>query len=152
NSIASGVSYSIAAGNSNANACNSSPARVATAITVGATDSSDNRASFSNFGTCLDIFAPGVNITSAWNTSDTATNTISGTSMATPHVTGAAALVLSTNTGFTPQQVRDTLVNNATQNVVVNPGTGSPNRLLFVSNGTPTNDFSLTVSPSSGSV
>src|SRR5262249_22350798 len=132
--------------------CNTSPARVATAITVGATDSSDNRASFSNFGTCLDIFAPGVNITSAWNTSDTATNTISGTSMATPHVTGAAALVLSANTGFTPQQVRDTLVNNATPNVVINPGTGSPNRLLFVSNGTPTNDFSLTVSPSSASV
>jgi hypothetical protein len=152
NSIASGVTYGIAAGNSNADACGSSPARVATAITVGATDSSDNRASFSNFGTCLDIFAPGVNITSAWNTSDTATNTISGTSMATPHVTGAAALVLSANPGFTSQQVRDTLVNNATPNVVVNPGTGSPNRLLFVSNGTPTNDFSLTVSPSSGSV
>jgi subtilisin family serine protease len=152
NSINSGVTYAIAAGNSNANACNSSPARVAAAITVGATDSSDNRASFSNFGTCLDIFAPGVNITSAWNTSDTATNTISGTSMATPHVTGAAALVASANPGWTPQQIRDYLVNNATSGVVVNPGTGSPNKLLYVVNGTPTSDFSISVSPASGSV
>ena len=87
NSINSGVSYAIAAGNSNANACNSSPARVPRANTVGATTNTDARASFSNFGTCLDIFAPGNNITSSWNTSDTATNTISGTSMATPHVT-----------------------------------------------------------------
>jgi subtilisin family serine protease len=79
----------------------------------------------------VDIFAPGVGITSAWRTSDTATNTISGTSMATPHVTGAAALILSTNPAFTPQQVRDTMVANATTGVVGNPGTGSPNRLLF---------------------
>jgi subtilisin family serine protease len=152
NSINSGVTYAIAAGNSNANACNASPARVPAAITVGATDINDNRASFSNFGTCVDIFAPGVNITSSWNSSDTATNTISGTSMATPHVTGAAALVASANPGFTPQQVRDSLVNNATSNVVVNPGTGSPNKLLFVVNGTPANDFSISVSPASGSV
>ncbi len=152
NSINSGVTYAIAAGNSNANACNSSPARVAAAITVGATDINDNRASFSNFGTCLDIFAPGVNITSAWNSSDTATNTISGTSMATPHVTGAAALVASANPGFTPQQVRDSLVNNATNGVVANPGTGSPNKLLFVVNAPASNDFSIAVSPSSGSV
>ena len=82
NSIASGVTYAVAAGNSNANACNSSPARVAAAITVGATTSTDARASFSNYGTCLDIFAPGSSITSAWYTSNTATNTISGTSMA----------------------------------------------------------------------
>ena len=97
NSINAGVSYAIAAGNSNANACNSSPARVAAAITVGATTSTDARASFSNFGTCLDIFAPGSSITSSWNTSDTATNTISGTSMASPHVAGAIALYLQTN-------------------------------------------------------
>ena len=97
NSIAAGVSYAIAAGNSNANACNSSPARVATAITVGSTTSTDARSSFSNFGTCVDIFAPGSSITSSWNTSDTATNTISGTSMATPHVAGALALYLQTN-------------------------------------------------------
>jgi subtilisin family serine protease len=93
-----------------------------------------------------------VNITSAWNTNDTATNTISGTSMATPHVAGAAALVASANPSWTPQQVRDFLVNNATNGVVVNPGTGSPNKLLFVVNGTPpANDFSISVSPASGS-
>jgi subtilisin family serine protease len=134
-SINSGVTYAIAAGNSNANACNFSPARVPAAITVGATDINDNRASFSNFGTCVDIFAPGVNITSSWLTSDTATNTISGTSMATPHVTGGAALIASANPGFTPQQVRDAMVNNATNGVVANPGTGSPNKLLFVGGG-----------------
>jgi subtilisin family serine protease len=151
-SIADGVPYAIAAGNDNgANACNTSPARVPAAITVGATTSSDARASFSNIGTCLDIFAPGQSITSAWNTSDTATNTISGTSMATPHVTGVSALVLAQNPSFTPQQVRDYLVNNATNGVVTNAGSGSPNKLLYVVNGgTPTNDFSISVSPTSG--
>ena len=132
NSIASGVSYALAAGNSSANACSSSPARVPSAITVGATTSTDARASYSNYGTCLDIFAPGSSIKSAWYTSNTATNTISGTSMASPHVAGVAALVLSANPSFTPQQVRDNLVNSATPNVVTSPGTGSPNRLLFV--------------------
>jgi subtilisin family serine protease len=134
NSIASGITYAIAAGNSNANACNASPARVASAITVGATQSNDARASFSNFGSCLDIFAPGVSITSDWRSSNTATNTISGTSMATPHVAGAAALVLAANPGFTPAQVTSFLLTNATTGVVTSPGTGSPNRLLFVVN------------------
>jgi subtilisin family serine protease len=133
NSINAGVTYAVAAGNESTNACNRSPARVAAAITVGATSRTDARASFSNFGTCLDIFAPGVGITSSWRTSNTATNTISGTSMATPHVAGAAAIVLSAHPTFTPAQVRTALVNNATANVVTNPGTGSPNRLLFVS-------------------
>lgn len=135
-SIASGVSYAIAAGNGNIlglpqNACNYSPARVPEAITVGATDSSDRRASFSNYGTCLDLFAPGVNITSSWKDSDTATNTISGTSMATPHTVGVAALYLSTHATATPAQVRDALVNGATNGKVQDPRTGSPNKLLY---------------------
>ena len=134
NSINSGITYALAAGNSSANACNSSPARVASAITVGATTSTDPRASYSNYGSCVDIFAPGSSITSAWRTSDTATNSISGTSMASPHVAGAAALVLSANTSYTPAQVASYLTSNATTGKVTSPGTGSPNRLLFVVN------------------
>ncbi len=130
-SISDGVSYAVAAGNSNANACYYSPARVSAAITVGATTSSDTRASYSNYGSCLDIFAPGSSITSAWYTSNTATNTISGTSMATPHVAGVAALYLQGNPGASPSTVRNALVNNSTTGVVKSPGTNSPNRLLY---------------------
>jgi subtilisin family serine protease len=135
-SIGSGVSYAIAAGNGflglfPQNACSTSPARVPAAITVSVTDNTDTKASWGNYGTCVDIFAPGIDITSAWNTGDTATNTISGTSMSTPHVTGAAALYLARHPAATPQQVRDALVNNATTGVVKSPGTGSPNRLLY---------------------
>jgi len=140
NSISSGVTYAVAAGNDNANACNYSPARTAAAITVGSTTSSDARSSFSNYGSCLDVFAPGSSITSAWSTSDTATNTISGTSMASPHVAGVAALYLQGNTGAAPSTVRDAIVNTATTNVVTGAGTGSPNRLVYsplTTGGTP---------------
>ncbi|MFN2642863.1 MAG: S8 family serine peptidase [Actinomycetota bacterium] len=136
NSINSGVVYAIAAGNGNVlgmaqDACSTSPARVAAAITVSATDSSDTKASFANTGTCVDIFAPGVNVTSDWNSSDTSTNTISGTSMATPHVAGAAALYLQGNPTSVPSVVGSALNGNATPGVVESPGTGSPNRLLY---------------------
>jgi serine protease len=131
NSIAAGVTYAVAAGNSNANACNSSPSRVLEALTVGASTSSDSRSSFSNRGTCLDLFAPGSSITSAWNTSDTATNTISGTSMASPHVAGVAALYLEQKPGASPSDVAGALVGNATTGRLTGIGTGSPNRLLY---------------------
>jgi subtilisin family serine protease len=132
NSIRSGITWVVAAGNENASACTISPARVTEAITVAATDIRDNRASFSNFGRCLDIFAPGVNITSDWYTGNTATMTMSGTSPATAHVSGAAALVIYAHPGFSPQQVRNSLVNDATSGVVRSPGPESPNNLLFI--------------------
>ncbi|GGW03147.1 hypothetical protein GCM10010230_37560 [Streptomyces narbonensis] len=130
NSIADGVTYAVAAGNSGVNASSSSPARVAAAITVGATSNTDAKASWSNYGSVLDLFAPGVSITAGWHTSDTATNTISGTSMATPHVAGAAAVYLAGHTSATPAQVATALVNGSTPNKVTSPGSGSPNRLL----------------------
>ncbi|MFC6410894.1 S8 family peptidase [Planobispora longispora] len=108
-SVAAGVTYVVAAGNSARDACTASPARVPEALTVGATTSGDTRASFSNYGRCLDLFAPGANITSAWSTGDTATGTISGTSMAAPHVAGAAALHLATTPTATPAQVAQAL-------------------------------------------
>ena len=130
NSINAGVVYAVAAGNSNADACLESPSSTPTAITVGATESTDARASYSNYGSCLDIFAPGTGITSSWYTSNTATNTISGTSMATPHVVGAAALYLSAYPGSTPAQVTSGLLQIANNNLVSNP-LGSPNKLLY---------------------
>ena len=134
-SIAAGVTYAVAAGNSNVKASSTSPARVAAAITVGATTNTDARASYSNFGSVLDIFAPGSSITSSWNTSDTATNTISGTSMATPHVVGAIARYLQNNPSATPAQVASALTSGATTGKVTSAGSGSPNRLLYLAPG-----------------
>jgi serine protease len=125
------VTYAVAAGNDNANACNSSPARVPAALTVGSSTTTDARSSFSNTGTCVDLFAPGSSITSAWFTSDTATNTISGTSMASPHVAGAAALYLAQDPSASPAVVHAAIVNNASLDKLSGVGSGSPNRLLY---------------------
>ncbi len=129
--IAKGVVFAIAAGNSNVDACTSSPARTPAAITVGATTNVDARASFSNFGACVDVFAPGTNIISAWMTSSTALAIASGTSMASPHVAGVVALYLSANPTASPTAVATALIAASTLNVVTGAGTGSPNRLLF---------------------
>ena len=136
NSINDGITYAVAAGNGfyglfAQNACNGSPSRVPNAITVSATDSTDTKPSWANIGSCVDLFAPGISITSSWHTSTTATNTISGTSMATPHVAGVAAQYLQSNPAASPLTVRDAIVNNATTGVVKSPGSGSPNRLLY---------------------
>ena len=135
NSIADGVSYALAAGNSNANSCLFSPARVPEGMTSGASTSSDQKASFSNWGPCMDWFAPGQGITSAWRSSDTATNTISGTSMASPHTAGVAALYLESSPSASPAAVQKALGSAATRRVIsglhrlLNPGTA--NLLLF---------------------
>jgi subtilisin family serine protease len=138
--VVSGNSVSVAAGNSNINACGTSPASAVNAITVGSTGEGaglpplfrDRRSSFSNFGPCLDIFAPGRNIRGAWWTSPVATAFLSGTSMATPHVAGAAALLRDKFPLLTAFGVRNTLVAQATLGAVTNPGIGSPNRLLYM--------------------
>lgn len=130
--VSAGITTVVAAGNENVNACTSSPARAASAITVAASTFGDARASFSNYGSCVDLFAPGQSITSAWIGGTTATNTISGTSMASPHVAGVAALYLQGNPSASPSTVTGALVGNATSNVV-SGANGSPNRLLFSS-------------------
>ncbi|XP_071480266.1 aqualysin-1-like [Diadema antillarum] len=123
NLIISGVPTAVAAGNDNANACYYSPARVSSAITVGATTKQDRESSFSNYGSCLDIYAPGSSIKSTWYTSDTATRTLSGTSMACPHVAGAIALYGGKTSS---------MINNASKEKLTGCGSGSPNKLLYV--------------------
>lgn len=129
-SIQAGVTFVVAAGNENADACLGSPSRVGPAITVGATTNRDARASFSNYGTCVDVFAPGQDILSAWFTDNRATNTISGTSMASPHVAGIAALYLSQHPTALPAEVSAKIVEGSLLGKVGSPGTGSPNRLV----------------------
>ena len=133
-SIADGVTYAVAAGNGNKagqaqDACNYSPARIPNALTTGATDKTDTKASWSNYGTCLDLFAPGVGITST--TQEGGTATWSGTSMASPHVAGVVALYLETSPTASPAEVATVITSRATPNLVLNEGTGSPDLLLF---------------------
>ena len=130
--ISKGITVVVAAGNSNADACNASPARVKEAITVGASTNTDARASFSNFGSCVDLFAPGASITSAWISSTTSFAVASGTSMAAPHVAGVVARFFVANPTVQPFNTEASVVNSATQNVLSAIGTGSPNRLLFL--------------------
>jgi subtilisin family serine protease len=163
NLAAQGVTFALASGNSGANACNYSPSRRGVTngvISTNASSITDARASFSNFGTCTDIFGPGVNIKSAWIGSNTATSTISGTSMASPHAAGVAALYLGANPTWTPVQVEAQMKADATTAKITNPGTGSPNLLLYTGNigggsPPPTNinpiaDFTYTCAPRPG--
>jgi len=137
-STRAGVVYSVAAGNSNANACGFYPASAPVAVTVASTELGSNgngeqdvRSYFSNFGTCVDIFAPGSAITSCGITSDTSTAVLSGTSMACPHVSGQLAVLLSQYPTLTPAEITDVLIQQSQSGLVINAGNGSPNRLLY---------------------
>jgi len=131
NSIAAGVTYVVSAGNDSWDACDQSPAHIPEAITVGATDSSDVGAYFTNYGTCVDLFAPGVDVLSTWNANDTATMMLSGTSMAAPHTAGVAALLLESDPTITPAEASSIIVNSATPNRLTAIGPDSPNLLLY---------------------
>nr|WP_326781906.1 S8 family serine peptidase [Streptomyces longwoodensis] len=137
NSIANGVTWVVSSGNANSDACQNSPGNIKEAIVVNNATKSDQRRSDSNYGSCTDLFAPGTDILSAAPGSDTATTTMTGTSMAAPHVTGAAALYLSANPTATPAQVQTALINNATSGVLGDTQ-GSPNKLLYIGGGTTT--------------
>ncbi|WJY34316.1 S8 family peptidase [Streptomyces sp. P9-2B-1] len=130
--IASGVTFAVAAGNESSDAGEGSPSRVPEAITVASSTEDDEQSSFSNFGSVVDIYAPGSDITSAWNDSDDATNTISGTSMATPHVVGAAAVYLGGHPDATPEEVAEALTDGATPDAISNATEGTANKLLRV--------------------
>jgi subtilisin family serine protease len=135
-SIAAGVHYTVAAGNEGESACSYSPGRIADAIVVGSTDRQDRRSEYSNFGSCVDLFAPGEDILSADGTGDTATQLLSGTSMASPHVAGVVAQYLQKRPNASREEVRAALLQVATPNVLKEIGSGSPNRLLFSLLGT----------------
>ncbi|MEU2060772.1 S8 family peptidase [Streptomyces sp. NPDC013455] len=130
--IASGVTFAVAAGNESVDAGQGSPARVPEALTVASSTKDDAQSDFSNFGKIVDLYAPGSDITSDWNDSDQGTKTISGTSMATPHVTGAAAVYLAGHPDATPAQVAAALTGGATSDKITNPGGGTPNKLLKI--------------------
>jgi subtilisin family serine protease len=139
-SVDSGVTYAVAAGNDSSDACGGSPAKEPSAITVGATDEKDAKATFSNWGKCLDLFAPGVDVESAGITSPDSTAKMSGTSMATPHVAGAIAMYLSAHPEAKPADVATALLGASTPDKVGEPGTGSPNKLLYAGTVDPTDN------------
>jgi subtilisin family serine protease len=138
NSISAGIVYVVSAGNDSTLACNQSPARVAEALTVGAIDQNDRRAVFSNYGSCVDIFAPGVSITSASHLKNGATRILSGTSMASPHVAGVVALYRGQNPNANVTQVCNAVIENAIPNVLSKLGANSPNLLVNVFEAVPT--------------
>ena len=151
NLISRGITVVVAAGNDNVDACNYSPARTPAAITVGATNTDDSRASYSNFGSCLDIFAPGTSIPSTWLGVNYYAF-LSGTSMAAPHVAGVIVRFLSQYPGLSPAQVTNSIKTSSTKNLVTSPGTGSPNRLVYLTVLPDTTNVSLSVAGSARTV
>jgi subtilisin family serine protease len=133
--VEAGVTTAVAAGNDNADACSYSPASTPIAITVAASDKTNSRASYSNYGTCVDVYGPGSSITSAWIGSPSATNTISGTSMASPHVAGVAAKILSANPDFSPTDVNKKIVDDAQVGQMTNNPAGTPNLMIYANCG-----------------